>query len=119
MVHKSGSLKSRSHDLYYFNFANVSFDNSNEATSASNVFLCACVISAFSRIRKTKYRAETYPVLIHKSHVLRDGLYVVCLGFYFSDFIQVQLRELELLLTLGDLGVKVDQALRFSMYQKE
>ena len=59
----------------------------------------------------TKHQSETYPVLIDKSHVRWDGLYIVCLCFHLSDLIQVQLRKLELLLTLGDLGVKVDQAL--------
>jgi len=31
-----------SQDMYYFNFANVPFEDSSEAISASNVFLCAC-----------------------------------------------------------------------------
>jgi hypothetical protein len=61
----------------------------------------------------TEDRGETYPVLVDKSHVRWDGLYIVRLCFHFSDFIQVQVRKLKLLLTLGDLGVKVDKALEF------
>ena len=65
-----------------------------------------------------EHRGETYHVLIDKSHVRWDGLYIACLCLHLSELIQVQLRKLEPLLTLGDLGVKVDQALGFSKDQE-
>jgi hypothetical protein len=54
---------------------------------------------------------KTHPVLIYDPHILGDSLSIFRLCFYLSDLVQVQLRELKFLFALGDLGIKVDQAL--------
>lgn len=84
----------------YFNFANISFEDSRVETSASKVFLCGTSI-----IGQENAGNRTYPVFVYDPHILRDSLSIIRLRFYFSNLVQVQSCELKFLFTLGDLGI--------------
>jgi hypothetical protein len=87
----------------YFNFANISFEDSRVETSASKVFLCGT--SAREIIGQENGGRRTYPVLVYDPHVLRDSLSIIRLRFYLSDLVQVQSCELKFLFTLGNLFI--------------
>lgn len=52
-----------------------------------------------------------YLVFVDESDVGRDGLFVVGLRLDFADLVQVQLREIEFLVALGDFNIQIDQPL--------
>lgn len=54
---------------------------------------------------------ETYLVLVREPDVLRDGRLILGLRLHLSDLLEVQLRELQLLLALRNLGIQVNEAL--------
>ena len=95
----------------YFNFANISFEDSRVETSASKVFLCGTSVGNWTGC----IDGVTHPVLVYDPHVFRNSLNVIWLRFYLSDLVQVQSCELKFLFALGDLGIQIDQALEFTI----
>jgi len=57
---------------------------------------------------------RSYLVLVDQPHILRHSLFIPCLRFEFSNFLQVQPREVELLFTLRDFNIEVDESLQKS-----
>lgn len=54
---------------------------------------------------------QTDLLLIREPDVLRDGHLIVGLRLHLSDLLEVQLRQLQLLLALRNLGIQVNEAL--------
>jgi len=99
----------------YFNFENISFEDSRVETSASKVFLCGTSVGYWSG----RIDDGTHPVLIYDPHVFRNSLDVIRLCFYLSDLVQVQSCQLQFLFALGDLSIQIDQALEFTTIRKK